>query len=119
MRPPSDTVLAGMTASQAYSELERVVHHYIQPLTHTACQHARTAPLENDDYDFVTDTIQYDVENLRSYLDEIEEALMERRRRFAHDNKIRALRETNGRTAAEIENGRQLADRLEAKGAAS
>lgn len=113
MRPPSDIALGKMSDERAVHELTSIVRHYLRALSDAAREYAQNAPLDLDD-DLVT-WMQTEAEYLRDYVDEIDDAVMERKRQLAHDRKIRSLRLTNGRTAAEIETGKRLADRLEAK----
>jgi hypothetical protein len=55
------------------------------------------------------------VNDLEMYLEHARSALAEQRREAAFSRKIAALRGTKGRTPADVETGRRLAERLQAK----
>jgi hypothetical protein len=114
MRPPSDAALASMSHRQAVRELDRTAHHYLGMLSLFAREYAQNAPLDLDE-DLVTWKIQTSAQDLRNIIDELDDIVIERKRRLAHAHKLLALRRTEGRTPAEIATGEHLAALIEAK----
>jgi hypothetical protein len=65
---------------------------------------------------FQIEVLRDELENMQDLVDDIERDIDQRSRVLRHREKIRQLREgTSGRTEAELETARHLADRLEVK----
>ena len=118
MKPPTDKAIAGMAAQQRFDTLKRVVDEYLERLAAAAVGLADNAPewFFEDGGEITAYDLDGLLENLRGYVDWIDEANMKRKRRTARKQTLRVLSEVSearGHTAAEVETARRLLARKE------